>query len=175
MPRRYHPALVALHWILAVMLILALIAGAAVLEHTPNSDPSKVDALRMHMGFGVAILALMLVRLAVRLVTRRPAPAETGSPILALVAQATHWGLYAAAIGMALSGIALSQAAGLPAIVFGGEGTLPPDFDAFPPRAIHGAIAAVLMALIALHVAAALWHQFIRKDGLMARMWFGPR
>ena len=175
MPRRYHPALVALHWILALMLILALIAGGAVLENTPNSDPSKVDALRLHMGFGIAILALMLARLAVRLVTRHPAPAETGSPILALVAQVTHWGLYAAAIGMAVSGMALSQAAGLPAILFGGQGTLPPDFDAFPPRAIHGAFAGVLTALIALHAGAALWHQFVRRDGLIARMWFGPR
>lgn len=59
--------------------------------------------------------------------------------------------------------------------MFGGEGTLPPDFDTYPPRAIHGAFAGVLMALIALHVAAALWHQVVRRDGLMARMWFGPR
>lgn len=108
MPRRYHPVLVALHWILALMLILALFAGGVVLEATPNSDPGKVDALRAHMGFGIAILVLMLVRLVVRLVTRHPAPADPGSPVLGLVAQVTHWGLYVAVIGMAVSGMALS-------------------------------------------------------------------
>lgn len=172
-PRRYHPALVALHWLLAVLLVAALVAGGVVLEDTPNSDPSKVDSLRAHMTLGIAILVLMLVRLAVRLFTRRPAPAVEGP--LAAVAAVTHWGLYAAAIGMAASGMALSVAAGLPGIVFGGEGALPADFAGFTARVVHGLFANILMLLILLHVAAALWHQVVRRDGLMARMWFGPR
>ncbi len=172
-PRRYHPALVALHWLLAVLVVAALVAGGVVLDDMPNSDPSKVASLRAHMTLGVAILVLMLVRLAVRVLTRRPAPADKGP--LATVATVTHWGLYAATIGMAASGMALSAAAGLPGIVFGGEGALPPDFDGFAARAVHGVVAGILMLLILLHVAAALWHQVVRRDGLMARMWFGPR
>ena len=76
---------------------------------------------------------------------------------------------------MAGSGIAMSVLAGLPQIVFGGVGTLPVDFNALPPRAVHGIVAKLLMLTIALHVAAALYHQFVRRDGLLARMGFGPR
>jgi cytochrome b561 len=157
------------------MLVLALVAGGVLLEGTPNSDPAKLDSLRAHMTLGGAILVLMLIRLAVRAFTRTPAPANPEGSVPALVARLTHWGLYAVAIAMAASGVALSVAAGLPGIVFGGEGALPPDFSAYAPRAVHGAIAKVLMALIALHVAAALWHAAVKRDGLMARMWFGPR
>lgn len=173
MPRRYHPLLVALHWLLAALILLALLAGGVILDGTPNSDPAKIGSLQAHMALGMLILALMLVRLAVRLTTRHPAPANTGP--LALVAALTHWGLYGAAIAMAGSGFALSLAAGLPGIVFGGTGTLPPDFQGFAARAAHGAIASVLMALIALHILAALWHAGVKGDGLMGRMWFGPR
>jgi cytochrome b561 len=57
---RYHTALVVLHWLLAVMLIVALAMGALVLDKTPNASPEKIDALRGHMIAGIAILLLML-------------------------------------------------------------------------------------------------------------------
>ena len=74
---------------------------------------------------------------------------------------------------MAGSGVAMSVLAGLPGIVFGGVGSLPVTFDALPPRAVHGIVAKPLMLAIALHVAAALFHQFVRRDGLLSRMGFG--
>lgn len=52
---------------------------------------------------------------------------------------------------------------------------LPASFDDLAPRAAHGFFATALALLIAAHVAAALYHQFIRKDGLLGRMWFGKR
>jgi cytochrome b561 len=45
----------------------------------------------------------------------------------------------------------------------------------FPTRVIHGAIAKVLVALIAVHASAALYHHFVLRDGLLKRMWFGRR
>ena len=77
---RYHPLLAALHWLLALMIIAALALGAFVLVKIPNSDPVKIDALRQHMTGGVLILALMLVRLLVRVRTTHPAPALAGMP-----------------------------------------------------------------------------------------------
>jgi cytochrome b561 len=76
---------------------------------------------------------------------------------------------------MAASGIATAAMAGLPQVVFGGAGSLPPNFDAFPPRAAHGLIARLLMLAIGLHIAAALFHLLVRRDGLLSRMWFGRR
>ncbi|MBI5443905.1 MAG: cytochrome b/b6 domain-containing protein, partial [Deltaproteobacteria bacterium] len=70
--------------------------------------------------------------------------------------------------------IAMALQAGLPAIVFGGSGApLPETFAIYAPRPAHGALGSLLTALVILHVAAALYHQFVRKDNLLSRMWFG--
>jgi cytochrome b561 len=174
-PARYHTALVILHWLLAVLLIVALAIGTFALKTVPNSSPDKIDALRGHMIAGGLILVLTLVRLVVRLKTTHPAPATTGFALLDRLAPATHWALYLLVLLMAGSGVAMSVLAGLPGIVFGGVGTLPVNFDALPPRAVHGIVAKLLMLFIAMHFAAALYHQFIKRDGLLRRMGFGPR
>ncbi len=173
---RYHPALVALHWLLALLIIVALIVGNFLLDAIPESDPAKVDALRSHMIAGVVILLLMLVRLVTRLRTTHPPEADIGVSVLNRLAKPAHWALYLAVFGMIGSGVAMSVMAGLPAIVFGGSGDpLPASFDDLAPRAAHGFFATVLALLIAAHIAAALYHQFARKDGLLSRMWFGKR
>jgi cytochrome b561 len=64
---------------------------------------------------------------------------------------------------------------GLPSIVFAGEGTLPADFWAYPIRSVHYLFSRLLMALIALHIAGALYHTLILRDGLLRRMLFGRR
>lgn len=172
---RYHMALVTLHWLLALLLLVALGMGSFVLTTTPNSAPEKVAALQGHMISGGLILLLTLVRLAVRLKTTHPPAATTGHPLLDRLAPLAHGALYVLVLLMAGSGVAMSVMANLPAIVFAGVGSLPVDFSSLPPRAVHGVVAKLLMLVIALHVAAALYHQFVRRDGLLARMGFGPR
>lgn len=173
---RYHPVLVFLHWLLAILLIAALSVGTFVLDPIPESDPAKLDALRPHMIVGLVILALMIVRLVVRLRSTHPPEADIGVPLLNTLARLAHWALYIAVFGLIGSGIAMSIQAGLPPIVFGGSGDpLPASFNDLAPRAAHGIFATLLALLIAGHVAAALYHQFVRKDGLLARMWFGER
>lgn len=173
---RYHPALVVLHWLLALLLIVGLVMGRFLLDPIPETDPAKLDALRSHMIAGLLILALMIIRLVVRLRTAHPPEADIGVPALNKVARLAHWALYLAVFGLIASGIGMSILAGLPPIVFGGSGDpLPVSFDDLPPRMAHGIFATALMLLIAGHIAAALYHQFARKDGLLARMWFGKR
>ena len=55
---RYHPLLVTLHWVLAVLIVAALAIGFVGLAPTPNSDPQKIGALRVHMAGGMLILVL---------------------------------------------------------------------------------------------------------------------
>jgi cytochrome b561 len=173
---RYHPALVTLHWLLAVLIVAMLCIGFFVLAATPNSDPQKIAVLRVHMAVGVFILLLMVVRFIVRMFSTRPVAATTGSPALDRIAPITHYGFYALVLLMVGSGFATGILAGLPAIVFAGSGDpLPPTFDAYPSFRAHGLFAAILAAFIALHVLAALYHQFVRRDGLFRRMWFGRR
>ena len=172
---KYNTIQVALHWLVALMVLFMLIMGTFVLDQTPNSDPSKVAALRGHMIFGGAILLLTLIRLVWRRMSAQPGHAETGNALLDKLGIAAHYALNFLTLLVAASGIGIALQAGLPGIVFGGEGTLPPDFMAYTPRIAHGILTKLLAALIALHVAGALYHQFIIKDRLFTRIWFGKR
>ncbi len=174
MPARYHPALVTLHWLIAVLLFMALAAGMLVLSQTANTDPSKIVALRIHAGMGVSIGLLMLLRLVVRLRTRHPAPATTGIALADRLAPLAHGALYVVVLLMVGSGIALAVQSGLAAALTG-DGALPADFNAFVPRQVHGFLATLLVALIALHLLATLYHLLVRRDGLLRRMGFGAR
>jgi cytochrome b561 len=171
---RYHPLLVLLHWIVAGLVIAALALGAVVMARIPNTDPMKIEALRSHMIGGTLILALMLTRLAVRFRTRHPAAASAGHPLLDRIAWASHRLLYVAAVGMPVSGLILALQSRLPWIVFGG-GKLPADFWVYSFRTVHYAFSRMLMVLIVLHIAAALYHTLVLRDGLLRRMFFGQR
>jgi cytochrome b561 len=172
---RYHPLLVALHWVLAGLIIAALALGALVMVHIPNSSPMKLEALRSHMAGGIFILLLMLLRLYVRTRTKHPEPGSTGNPILERLAWASHRLFYVVVVGMAGSGIFMAVQTGLPSILFGGDGALPADFWVFPVRTVHYLLSRLLMALIALHIAGALYHTLILRDALLKRMFFGRR
>jgi cytochrome b561 len=172
---RYHPVLVAMHWLLALLITAALALGALVMARIPNADPTKIEALRAHMGGGILIVSLMLLRFAIRTLTRRPAAADTGSAKLNALAAISHGALYVLVLGMGLSGVFMALQAGLFDVVFGGRGRLPPDLWVFPVRTVHYAFSRLLMALIVLHITGAIYHTFVRRDGLLRRMWFGRR
>ncbi|HML07548.1 MAG TPA: cytochrome b/b6 domain-containing protein [Xanthobacteraceae bacterium] len=173
---RYHPLLVTLHWLLAILIIAALFVGYFLLASMPNANPEKIRILMAHMSVGMLILALTIIRFVVRMLTSRPQAATTGYPMLDRLAPVTHYGFYVLILLMVGSGYATAILAGLNRIVFQKSGEpLPPSFDVYPSFIAHGAIAALLAAFITLHVLAALYHQFIRKDRLFRRMFFGRR
>lgn len=175
-PAHYHPLLMALHWLLAVLIIAALIIGFFWLAPQPNTDPGKIAILKLHMAGGMAILGLMAVRFVIRLVTAKPLPLTTGYRLLDRLAPVTHYGFYALVLLMAGSGFATALLARLPEIVFAGSGDpLPASFAVYPTWRVHFYGAAVLVALIVLHVVATLYHHFIRRDDVLRRMTFGRR
>jgi cytochrome b561 len=171
---RYHPLLVTLHWVLAILIVAALLVGFFWLSATPNSEPQKIVVLRWHMAGGMLILALMVIRFIVRRWSSRPADATTGYPLLDRIAPISHYGFYVLVVLMAGTGLATAILAGLPAIVFGDSGDpLPPTFTTYPTWLAHGTLAMLLVGLIVLHALAALYHHFVMKDGLLGRMVFG--
>jgi len=172
---RYHPALVVLHWVLGLLIIAALALGALVMAKIPNTEPMKFEALRSHMGGGMAILVLMLVRLVIRSRSEHPAPVSAGHPLLDRLAWLSHRMFYATVFAMAISGIIMALQTGAIETVFFRQGNLPADFWAFPIRSVHYIISRVLMALIAVHIVAATYHAFVLRDGLLSRMFFGRR
>ena len=143
--KRYHDALIALHWLLAFMIIMGLIMGGRVLSATPNSDPEKLFYLQMHMGMGMAILVLMVIRLFVRFFTQKPPHADIGHAVVNKLGVATHYVFYLVVFLVAGSGLAIANMANLPDIVFGQSGEpLPADFSEYPPRAAHGILTKLL-------------------------------
>lgn len=173
---RYHPSLVTLHWLLAVFIVGALAYGYLVLAPMEDDAPEKIATLRVHMIVGVVILVLTVVRFIVRLATATPPSAQSGHPVLDRIAQIIHAAFYLLIVAMVATGLATAVLSGLNLIVFGNSGKLfPANLDDYPTLTAHEWGAALLVALIALHVAAALYHQFVKKDGLLRRMGYGSR
>jgi cytochrome b561 len=173
---RYQPLLVALHWLLAVLIVTMIGLGLYLTHVMPDADPAKIAVLRVHMAGGVAILALMAVRLVIRLVTVKPAPATTGMRALDRLATLGHHAFYLLVLVMVASGLLTATSSGLNLIIFGGStAPMPPNLAIYPAFVAHVAGALVLTALVVVHVLAALWHQWIRGDGLLHRMSFGSR
>ena len=168
---RYDTTAIAFHWLLALMIVVSLSVGL-VMTALPFS-PTRLKLYNWHKWAGVTILALSAARLAWRL-THTP-PADVAMPgWQRRAAHLAHWALYAFFFAVPLAGWAYSSAAGFPVVVFG---LFPlPDFVA-PDRALaetlkatHRWLAYALAATVALHVAGALKHHFIDRDGLLLRM-----
>lgn len=169
-PKRYNPFHVVLHWLVAILTIFLLAVGLLVFPNTPNAQ--EIQMLGVHKTAGMLLGLLMVSRLITRYVFKRPAPADAGHPLLNLAGKIVHFLLYAGVFAIMAAGASLSQAYGLNDILQG-RGVIPEDLFIYPQLSAHGNISYVLIALIVLHVGAALYHQYIRKDNLLSRMWFG--
>ncbi len=222
-PKRYHPALVTLHWLIALFVFADLFLGyfyirPMILAGHPVRGTDLW--LKVHMAVGITILALLVVRFIIRLASRKPAPADAGHKALNILARVVHYALYFFVFSMTVVGLAFALqterlqvaflgAAGGPA--FAGPGNPPPGGFPRPSGApgtplpggggvpgfagpgnpgfrgrgsflarlgflllpIHLYISFILIGLITLHILAAIYHQLIRRDRLLSRMWYG--
>ena len=162
-PQRYSPLWVTLHWIIAILLLVVFSLGFATRYLPPENWAIYV---RWHMPLGITVLLLMVVRIIIRARSPHPEPATTGNAILDKIGVLTHYLLYVLAILMPLTGMALSITYGLSPI----KSSLLANISWIP--GLHRVIALALGLLILLHISAALYHQVIRKDNLMSRMWY---
>ncbi len=169
-PARYHRAAIALHWLIALALVMQLALGFR-LEGIP-AGLLQFDAFQWHKSLGIIVLLLSVARLALRFVLPRPAPYGSGPSQLA--ARAVHALFYVVMIGAPLSGWALVSTAKikLPTMVLGlvPWPHLPLGAAAHEPAEVaHGLLGWLLPALIALHVGAALWHH-VQRHPVLTRM-----
>ncbi len=168
--KRYHPAMVVLHWFLALAILGMFALGSFVLDDMENTDPKVVGLMQLHIIGGIAILVLTMVRLGIRVKRPRPAPIVTGKPLNDKLATGVHHLLYTLTVLVIAAGLVLAFTADLFPILFSHSGTLPKDFEKFTSHDVHGFLANFLIVVVGLHVAAALQHQFILKDNILARM-----
>ena len=176
-PKRYSPVLVSLHWIIAI-LIFSTFLLAVDSEGGAAATIAGIPTIGIHMLLGITILVLLIIRLIVRWRTEHPDWASTGNRFLDKVGEITHWALYVFVFGMTITGISLAARGNRFARTFGLASAAPS--GQFRPRGFsigmfHGLIWFFLSLLILLHVGAALYHQFILKDNLLGRMWYGKQ
>lgn len=185
-PKRYNPALVTLHWIIAILIFgTALLAMGGDEGRGAGGPPTiaGIPILGIHMILGTTVLVLLLARLIVRWRTQHPEWATTGNKFFDKIGEFTHWALYLFTFLMTITGIYLATQGNRLARTFGLASARPVgQFQPgqFRPRGFsfgmfHGATWFFLGLLILLHVGAALYHQFILKDNLLSRMWYGKQ
>jgi cytochrome b561 len=163
-----------LHWLIAALMLITIPLGL----YSANVEGALSDQLtNVHKLIGIAILALTLVRIGWRLTHRPPALPEAMAPALRLVARATHVAFYVILLAMPLSGWWMTSAFpkrhafGIPGLF--DVPFLPVEMgmaSAGAAHEIHEILGWMALALIALHVAAALKHHFIDRDDILVRM-----
>ena len=171
-PAVYNPIARLLHWTL--FLLIAAEFAVALLMPDIHRDTQPIGLVALHIGLGTLILSLMVLRLVWRIVGG-PTPAPAGHGWQRGAARGVHDLLYLGFLVLPLLGWANASARGW-AVHWAGLATLPAlaDKGAGWARAsgdVHQVVAYALMALIGLHVLAALQHQFLLRDGLIQRMW----
>jgi cytochrome b561 len=175
-PKRYSTVAVVLHWLLA--LVIAAMFGVGLYMTDLPFSPQRLKLYNWHKWAGVTFLALTVLRMLWR-VTHRP-PVLPGTVTRNMpdwqtrAYHATHHAMYLLFFAVPLAGWAYSSAAGFP-IVWFGQLPLP---DLLPVnkelaeliKPLHKLLALALVALAGLHIAAALKHHLVDRDGLLSRM-----
>ncbi len=179
MPAAYTRTAVALHWLMALLILAALPLGLTMTEL--ELTPTKLKLYAWHKWLGVTVFGLLLVRLVWR-ATHAVPPLPAGMPVWQRgAAHALHWALYALMLLIPLSGWLMSSAKGFQTVYLG---LLPiPDLLAKDESLgealgeLHAMLASTLMTLLVVHVAAALKHHLVERDDVLARMlpWIKPR
>jgi cytochrome b561 len=172
--RRYRPTARWLHWLVALLVLSTLPAGQTmIIEGLPRSVQDTLFIF--HKNVGVVILLLVLWRLGFRMLHPAP-PLPASLPVWQRrAARASHAALYTLLLLMPLSGYVRVRAGGFPieALDALGVPALVPRSDALAEaaQAIHAYGRIALVAVIVLHVAAAIQHAAWRRDGVFSRMW----
>ncbi|SAK46610.1 cytochrome B561 [Caballeronia catudaia] len=160
------------HWLTAALLLLQYLLAWTMPD--VHRDTKPIGLIAWHLGVGMVIILLVVLRLLWRSTHDVPPEPGTVPPVLRIVARFTHWLLYILLLAVPLMGWANASSRGWPVTLFA--------FMPMPPLSPAGSsighalgdwhrnIAWVLLALVALHVGAALFHRFVLRDGTLERM-----
>jgi cytochrome b561 len=173
---RFTPLQRSLHWLMAAGILAMLFIGVGMVSTIAATHLTLVS---IHKPLGIALLVLVIIRIAARLrYGAPPLPRDLPAP-MKLAAKASHYAFYGLMIAMPLIGWTMLSAADYPITLWGGF-NLPPIVA--PSRELHAmlwnahrTLAFVFFALVLLHVAAALFHAMVRRDGVFQQMAGGAR
>ncbi len=173
-PTAYDTPAVALHWLLAALIVVAFFMGLVMADM--RFSPLRLRLYNWHKWLGVAVLALSVLRLLWRFRRRGPALPARMPAWQAGAYRATHVVFYGLFLLVPVLGWMYTSAVGVPVVWLG---VLPlPDlapvnkpFGEAVLKPLHSAASYLLAGVVVVHVAAALKHQFVDGDHLLARMW----
>lgn len=152
---KYSIAQIALHWLVVVLFVVNYVVsdgmGKAAFQKSQGQVVESAVA-GWHVPLGIALLVLMVLRLVLRFVQGAPAHFESGKPLMDKAAQAMHLAFYVLLIAGPVTGM-LTWGGGIMAL---GD--------------VHSVLMNIAFYLALLHAAAAIYHQFVLKDGLLERM-----
>ena len=155
-PLGYSRIQIWLHWGIAVLILFQVVFGEYMAEawdaFTETGAADMTLLVWGHIIAGVGILAFAVWRLFLRATRGVPAPLAGQPRVQVIAGEAVHWVLYAIMIVAPITGMA----AWFGGVLQAGE--------------LHGTVKPVIIVLVGLHIAAALYHQLIKKDGLLLRM-----
>lgn len=168
----WNPVSKGLHWLVAILILCAW--GAVELhEFYQRGDPMRGWWMALHFSLGLSILLLAALRLYYR--ARQQRPAGSGGAWQQRLSALTHGALYLILLAMPLSGLSMRQLEGRDTDFFGLftlPRLLPQNEDmAENLEFVHEDLLWTgMLVLLAIHIAAALWHHFIARDKTLARM-----
>jgi cytochrome b561 len=172
--QKYTWPAVALHWIMA-LLVLGMLALGLYMAPLPKG-PERSSLIALHKSIGLTLAVLLVVRFAWRKTHPPPAYPSSMPEWQKRLAHANAVALYAMLALQPLSGYLSSSFSGYKTSWFGVPlpfwGWESPTLNAIF-NSIHVASSRVLMILIGLHLAAVAYHAFVRRDGVVRRMFFG--
>ena len=164
-----------LHWLIFLLVTGMLIFGF-FLDDIPKDYQGM--AYSWHKGTGLTILGLMIIRIVWALINTKPSPVAFTPMWQVFLERLVHWCLYLLLLVMPLAGWIGSVAAGHVPSIAGFAFNLPIAKNkelADLAFSTHNNVALIIIALVSLHVLAALYHHFIKKDNVLMRMWPGSR
>jgi cytochrome b561 len=178
-PGRYSSVAMALHWLIALLVIGNVVGGHLIESFEDSADPAQqaigATIVLLHMSFGLTVLALTIVRLGWRLANPPPPLPDYMTGLERLAARGVHLGFYLLLFSLPLSGWAMESTQRTPEPVpWFGVFSLPPLPLPAGLRGLfhesHELLGWAMVALVVLHIAAALKHQLFDRDNLLARM-----
>jgi len=169
-PERYARPSVILHWLMFLLFACAL----AAIEYKgtlPKGASGRALFTSIHMMLGQCILLFACVRIWAR--WRYRAPADTGPAWQIASARLVHWLLYAVMFALPISGIVFVQAGGkdVPFLTWTLPRLVAENADLKSTlKSAHEFVGNAVYFIVGLHIAGALWHQFVQRDNVLARM-----
>ncbi|ASD67793.1 cytochrome b [Pseudoalteromonas piscicida] len=169
---RFNLAMRVLHWSMALLVFAMIFAGLTMVY---SLEPWQLTLLGLHKSFGVLALMLLLLRCVIRIKSSTP-NLPSGMPAIQVkLAKLSHWLLYLLMLVIPTSGLLMQYYAARQIVMF--------DFFIIPAAMVprieyfavlregHGLAVLLLVTVLAVHIGAALYHHFIRKDGVLKSMW----